>query len=260
MAVDKQRLWFGVGLGDWSGADVAATGEIVPQVVQADRDGLGVCAVADHPYFGQRLDAYAVLGLCLGQTSRISGVVTVTNLPSRPAPVLARTVTSLSALSSGRIVLGIGAGGSWDAITTLGVTRLTPAMAVVAMEEAITLVRTLSSGSEPVPFPLPADPASRQPASVGVAPTAPPPAPPPRARGRDGRRRASRPCGRPGQSRRAGSPVEEGPASQSLASGLAGPLSCQPACAPLGLTASQWAPNPFTPWPLTCPGFVVALK
>jgi hypothetical protein len=45
---------------------------------------------------------------------------TFTNLPSRSAPVLARTVTSLGALSGGRIVLGIGAGGSWDAITTLG--------------------------------------------------------------------------------------------------------------------------------------------
>src|SRR5260370_18719737 len=112
MAVDKQRLWFGVGLGDWSGADVAATGEIVPQVVQADRDGLGLFAVADHPYFGQRLDAYAVLGFCLGQTSRISGVVTVTNLPIPPAPLLARTVTPLSAPSSGRIVLRSRPGGS----------------------------------------------------------------------------------------------------------------------------------------------------
>ena len=32
------------------------------------------------------------------------------NLPSRPAPVLARTLTSLSALSGGRVILGIGAG------------------------------------------------------------------------------------------------------------------------------------------------------
>jgi hypothetical protein len=36
-------------------------------------------------------------------------MVTVTNLPSRPAPVLARTLTSLSALSGGRVILGIGA-------------------------------------------------------------------------------------------------------------------------------------------------------
>jgi hypothetical protein len=37
-------------------------------------------------------------------------MVTVTNLPSRPAPVLARTLTSLSALFGGRVILGIGAG------------------------------------------------------------------------------------------------------------------------------------------------------
>jgi alkanesulfonate monooxygenase SsuD/methylene tetrahydromethanopterin reductase-like flavin-dependent oxidoreductase (luciferase family) len=57
--------------------------------------------VADHPYFGDKLDAYALTGFLLGRTERITGMVTVTNLPSRPAPVLARTVTSLSALSGG---------------------------------------------------------------------------------------------------------------------------------------------------------------
>jgi alkanesulfonate monooxygenase SsuD/methylene tetrahydromethanopterin reductase-like flavin-dependent oxidoreductase (luciferase family) len=41
-------------------------------------------------------DAYALTGFLLGQTERITGMVTVTNLPSRPAPVLARTLTSLS--------------------------------------------------------------------------------------------------------------------------------------------------------------------
>jgi Luciferase-like monooxygenase len=54
----------------------------------------------------------------------ITGMVTVTNLPSRPAPVLARTVTSLSTLSGGRVILGIGAGAIWDMITKLGIPRL----------------------------------------------------------------------------------------------------------------------------------------
>jgi len=79
-------------------------------------------------------------------------VVTVTNLPSRPAPVLARTVTSLSALSGGRVVLGIGAGGLWDEIVKLGVRRLDGGSAVRAVEEAITLVRALSGGGDPVTF------------------------------------------------------------------------------------------------------------
>jgi alkanesulfonate monooxygenase SsuD/methylene tetrahydromethanopterin reductase-like flavin-dependent oxidoreductase (luciferase family) len=147
----NRRVWFGAGLGDWSGADVATTEEVLRLVAQADRDGLDLFSVADHPYFGKRLDAYATVGFGLGRTERISGVVTVTN-PARPVILLARTVSSLAALSGGRVVLGIGAGGSWDAIASLGVTRLTPDLAVRGMEETIALVKALCGGTAPVTF------------------------------------------------------------------------------------------------------------
>ena len=68
-----------------------------------------------------------------GLTDSATKPVTVTNLPSRPAPVLARTLTSLSALSGGRVILGIGAGAIWDMITKLGVPRLDGGSAVRAM-------------------------------------------------------------------------------------------------------------------------------
>jgi alkanesulfonate monooxygenase SsuD/methylene tetrahydromethanopterin reductase-like flavin-dependent oxidoreductase (luciferase family) len=148
----ERKVLFGFGLGTPLGADVGEVPEVLQCAAQADRDGLDLFTVADHPYFGNRLDAYATLGFILGRTSDIVGVATVTNLPSRPAPVLARTITSLSALSRGRVVLGIGAGGSWDAIATLGVPRLSPASSVRAMEEAIILVKALSSGGDPVTF------------------------------------------------------------------------------------------------------------
>jgi alkanesulfonate monooxygenase SsuD/methylene tetrahydromethanopterin reductase-like flavin-dependent oxidoreductase (luciferase family) len=146
------KVWFGVGLGAWNGADVASTTESVRLVAQADQDGLDLFTVADHPYFGEKLDAYALLSFLLGRTGRITGAVTVTSLPSRPAPVLARTLTSLSALSGGRVVLGIGAGAIWDMIVNLGVPRLEPGAAVRAMEEAITVIRALSGGGGPVTF------------------------------------------------------------------------------------------------------------
>lgn len=120
--------------------------------VQLDRDGLDLFTVSDHPYFGGRLDAYAIAGTALGATESIAGLVNVTNLPSRPAPMLARTVTSLSELTGGRIVLGLGAGGYWDGIIKLGVPRLDPGAAVRAFEEAITLIRALSGGGAPVTF------------------------------------------------------------------------------------------------------------
>jgi Luciferase-like monooxygenase len=102
-------------------------------------------SVADHPYFGKRLDAYATVGFGLGRTERISGVVTITN-PARTVILLARTVSSLAALSGGRVVLGIGAGGSWDAIASLGVTRLTPALAARASLPVAALQAPAPSG------------------------------------------------------------------------------------------------------------------
>lgn len=143
-----------------SGQDVvfgfgAPTGvDDVPQLLQlarqADRDGLDLVSVSDHPYLGGRLDAYAAVGYLLGQTQHLAGLVNVTNVPTRPAPMLARTVTSLSALTGGRIVLGMGAGGLWDRIADLGVPRLSPAEAVAAFEEAIVVVKLLSGGGPPV--------------------------------------------------------------------------------------------------------------
>ncbi|QXV63487.1 LLM class flavin-dependent oxidoreductase [Amycolatopsis sp. TNS106] len=119
---------------------------------QADRAGLDLVSLSDHPYFADRLDAYAALGVILGRTSRVTAAVNVTNLPSRPAPMLARTITSLSALSGGRVALGIGAGGLWREIAKLGVEHRTPAEAVRAMGEAITLIKALSGGGAPVTF------------------------------------------------------------------------------------------------------------
>jgi alkanesulfonate monooxygenase SsuD/methylene tetrahydromethanopterin reductase-like flavin-dependent oxidoreductase (luciferase family) len=150
--VPDHEVLFGASLGQWNGADAADAAGRVKLAVQADRDGLDLFTVADHPYFGEKLDAYALTGFLLGQTEHITGMVAVTNLPSRPAPVLARTVTSLSALSGGRVILGIGAGAIWDMIVKLGIPRQDGAAAVRAMAEAITLVRTLSGGGDPVTF------------------------------------------------------------------------------------------------------------
>ncbi|CAN3980123.1 LLM class flavin-dependent oxidoreductase [Kitasatospora purpeofusca] len=146
MSIGNAGVVFGFG----APGDLADTASLLDVVQQADRDGLDHFSLSDHPYVGGRVDAYAALGFLLGRTGRISGFANVTNLPSRPAPMLARTVTSLSALSGGRVVLGMGAGGIWDRITDLGVERLTPGAAVEAFEEAIVLVKRLSGGGPPV--------------------------------------------------------------------------------------------------------------
>jgi alkanesulfonate monooxygenase SsuD/methylene tetrahydromethanopterin reductase-like flavin-dependent oxidoreductase (luciferase family) len=138
------------GFGAHSGIGEAP--ELLRLAQQADHDGLDIFSLSDHPYLGGRLDAYASIAFILGRTERLAGFANVTNLPTRPAPMLARAVTSLSALSGGRIVLGLGAGGLWDRISAMGVPRLSPGAAVDAFEEAIVLVKMLSGGGPPVTY------------------------------------------------------------------------------------------------------------
>ncbi|MEV0900461.1 LLM class flavin-dependent oxidoreductase [Actinoplanes sp. NPDC049802] len=143
-----RKVVFGFGAHD----GIAGRQEWLRLTTQADRDGLDLFSLSDHPYLGKRLDAYAAIGLVLGRTERIAGFANVTNLPTRPPAMLARTVGTLSALSGGRVVLGMGAGGLWDRIADMGVPRLSPGEAVEAFEEAIVLIRLLSGGDGPVTF------------------------------------------------------------------------------------------------------------
>ena len=144
----NHKVLFGLGLEN----GVHQVSEMLGHARLADDAGLDVVSVCDHPYFAERLDAYAALGFVLGATSNITGAVIMTNLLSRPAPILARTVTGLSTISGGRVVLGMGAGGMWEEIVALGVPRLSPAARVRALEEAIMVVRALSGGGGPVTF------------------------------------------------------------------------------------------------------------
>jgi alkanesulfonate monooxygenase SsuD/methylene tetrahydromethanopterin reductase-like flavin-dependent oxidoreductase (luciferase family) len=143
-----RRALFGFG----AHSTIGEMSELLSMAQQADRDGLDIFSLSDHPYLGERLDAYATIGFVLGRTQRLAGFANVTNAPTRPAPMLARTLTSLSALSGGRVVLGMGAGGRWDRISDMGVPRLTPGDAVDAFEEAIVLVKMLCGGGPAVTY------------------------------------------------------------------------------------------------------------
>ena len=103
----NRKVLFGLGLE----TGVHQVSEMLGHARLADDAGLDVVSLSDHPYFAERIDAYAALGFVLGATSNITGAVIMTNLLSRPAPILARTVTGLSTVSRGRFVLGMGAGG-----------------------------------------------------------------------------------------------------------------------------------------------------
>jgi alkanesulfonate monooxygenase SsuD/methylene tetrahydromethanopterin reductase-like flavin-dependent oxidoreductase (luciferase family) len=144
----NHKVLFGLGLEN----GVHQVVEMLGHARLADDAGLDVVSLSDHPYFADRVDAYAALGFVLGATSTITGAVIMTNLLSRPAPILARTVTGLSTISGARVVLGMGAGGLEEEIVALGVPGLSPAARVRALEEAIMVVRALSGGGDPITF------------------------------------------------------------------------------------------------------------
>jgi alkanesulfonate monooxygenase SsuD/methylene tetrahydromethanopterin reductase-like flavin-dependent oxidoreductase (luciferase family) len=143
-----RNVLFGLGLE----CGVTQMSEMLGHARLADDAGLDIVSLSDHPYFAERIDAYAALGFVLGATSSITAAPIMTNLLSRPAPVLARTATGLATVSRGRFVLGMGAGGLEEEIVALGVPRLSPAERVRALEEAIIVVRALSGGGDPVTF------------------------------------------------------------------------------------------------------------
>jgi alkanesulfonate monooxygenase SsuD/methylene tetrahydromethanopterin reductase-like flavin-dependent oxidoreductase (luciferase family) len=115
--------------------------EIVAQVLAAERGGLDLVGIQDHPYQRRFLDTFALIGDLLARTSRLRFFPDVASLPMRSPAVLAKTAASLDVMSGGRFELGIGAGAFWDAVVGMGGPRRTLDERVGALEEAIGIIR-----------------------------------------------------------------------------------------------------------------------
>jgi alkanesulfonate monooxygenase SsuD/methylene tetrahydromethanopterin reductase-like flavin-dependent oxidoreductase (luciferase family) len=108
----------------------------------ADRAGLDVVGIQDHPYVEKFIDTFALIAWILAGTSRITVFPDVANLPLRPVRMLAKHAASLDRLSGGRFELGLGAGAAYEKIAAMGGPRLTAPEAVDALEEAIPMLRS----------------------------------------------------------------------------------------------------------------------
>lgn len=122
----------------------AAHPEAVVALAQAsEAAGFDLVTFQDHPYQPAFLDTWTLLSFVAAETERVLLSPNVLNLPLRPAPVTARAAASLDLLSGGRLELGIGAGGFWDAIAAMGGRRLTAGESIDALREGIGLIREL---------------------------------------------------------------------------------------------------------------------
>lgn len=123
----------------------------------AEEAGLDLVTFQDHPYQPAFHDTWTLLTWVAARTQRIQIAGNVLNLPLRPPAVLARAAASLDLLSQGRLALGLGAGGFWDAIEAMGGRRLTPGQGVDALSEAIDVIRELWDPSRRPPLRLDGD-------------------------------------------------------------------------------------------------------
>lgn len=112
----------------------------------AEAWGLDVVSLQDHPYQAKHLDTWTLLSYLGARTSTISLAPNVASLPLRNPVILAKSAATLSTLTGGRVELGLGAGAFWDAIEAAGGPRRSPGEAVVALAEAIELMRAFWAG------------------------------------------------------------------------------------------------------------------
>jgi alkanesulfonate monooxygenase SsuD/methylene tetrahydromethanopterin reductase-like flavin-dependent oxidoreductase (luciferase family) len=143
------------------GTFITPTAQPVHQAVElavvSDRAGLDLATFQDHPYLPRFHDTWTLLSYAAARTERIHLSGNVLNLPLRPPAVLARAAASLDLLSGGRIELGIGAGGFWDAIEAMGSRRLSPGESVAALAEGIEIIREIWSADQAGPVKVEGD-------------------------------------------------------------------------------------------------------
>jgi len=122
------------------------------QAVRADAAGIDLIGIQDHPYQHRFHDTWTLLTAIAARTRRVTVFPDVANLPLRPPAMLAKAAASLDLLSNGRLELGLGAGGFWEAIKAMGGPARTAGEAVSALEEAIEVIRLVWSGGRGVRF------------------------------------------------------------------------------------------------------------
>ncbi|MFB7718674.1 LLM class flavin-dependent oxidoreductase [Nocardia sp. NPDC056100] len=109
----------------------------------ADREGLDLLGIQDHPYSGGLADTFAVIATILAETERLRVFPDVASLPLRGPAMLGKQAATLDLLSGGRFELALGAGAFWPAISAMGGPTRSNPEALQALEEATEIIRAM---------------------------------------------------------------------------------------------------------------------
>src|SRR4051812_35410756 len=157
-----------VELGIFPTPNAAELDDILEQVLTAERLGIDLVGIQDHPYQRRFLDTWSLIPFLAARTERIRFFPDVANLPLRPPAVMANAAASIDILSGGRFELGLGAGGVlggvgglgggggagafWEGIGAMGGPVRSGKESVDALEEAIEVIRLMWSSERSVSF------------------------------------------------------------------------------------------------------------
>jgi alkanesulfonate monooxygenase SsuD/methylene tetrahydromethanopterin reductase-like flavin-dependent oxidoreductase (luciferase family) len=127
----------------------SADRDVAEDAREAERLGFDMVTVMDHlPGERPTLETWTQLTWAAAATERILVAPNVLGLPYRHPAVTAKMAETLQRLSGGRLVLGMGAGGSDEEFRRFGLPVREPRVKIDALEEALRIIRALWSGAE----------------------------------------------------------------------------------------------------------------
>jgi probable F420-dependent oxidoreductase len=135
-----QRVGFGIVYG-FQGFDAAG---MIAEAQHAESLGFDLFCISDHLHGGNPTpEPWTALTWIAALTERISVMTNVLALPYRAPAVTAKMAETLSRLSGGRLVLGLGTGGYDHEFSAFGLAERSPGQKVGALSEAIQIIRGL---------------------------------------------------------------------------------------------------------------------
>src|SRR3954451_5778588 len=126
--------------------------DVLAQVELAEREGLDLVGIQDHPYQRRFLETWSLIAFLAARTERIRFFPDVANLPLRPPAVMAKAAATIDLLSDGRFELGLGAGAFWEGVGARGGPVRSGPESVDALEEAIDVIRLMWSDERSARF------------------------------------------------------------------------------------------------------------